>query len=240
MDTTAGTRQTAEIAFSPSRAQWRDPLPAFAVACIVVLLGAMIVGWRLLPEHITGLYSITDGNFARWNYEYAFKWGHWGELAIFNPLAGLGTQFWTNTPWLNPGALVLQLPLPTQARITLSYLIHLLLIAGSFYVLARVVGLSRVAAWFGILVFVLMMFPPFPMFWGTVVDVSLAPFRLISMAAANLMLGAMIIAGQTGGRRTFAAAFTLAVAAMFWGVYASITISCSISRRWRGSALCCS
>jgi hypothetical protein len=222
MDTTAGARP-GDIIHSSGGARLRDPVPAFAAFCSVVLVGAMIVGWRLLPEHITGLYSITDGNFTRWNYEYAFKWGHWFELAIFNPLAGLGTQFWTNMPWLNPGALVLQLPLPTQARITLSYLTHLLLIGGSFYVLARVTRLSRLAALFGILIFVLMLFPPFPMYWGTIIDASIAPFRLISMAAANLMLSAMIIVGGAGSRRTFAGALALAVAAMFWGVYASVT-----------------
>jgi hypothetical protein len=63
-----------------------------------------------------------DGAFARWNFEYAFEWGHWFDLAIFNPFAGLGSTFWSNTPWLNPGALALQLPFFPLATVTLSYL----------------------------------------------------------------------------------------------------------------------
>jgi len=96
------------------------PLTASAVVCSIVVFVSMLVGWRLMPENIAGLFSITDGNYSRWNYEYAYTWGHWFDLSIFNPFSGLGTTFWTNTPWLNPGALVLQLPLPALARITIS------------------------------------------------------------------------------------------------------------------------
>jgi hypothetical protein len=104
-----------------------------------------------MPENIAGLFSITDGNYSRWNYEYAYAWGHWFDLSIFNPFSGLGTTFWTNTPWLNPGALVLQLPLPALARITISYLIHLSLLLSSRYCLGRVAGASRPAILFAAL-----------------------------------------------------------------------------------------
>ena len=49
-----------------------------------------------MPENIAGLFSITDGNYSRWNYEYAHAWGHWFDLSIFNPFSSFGTTFWTN------------------------------------------------------------------------------------------------------------------------------------------------
>jgi hypothetical protein len=42
-----------------------DALRVFAWACPVVIFACMIVGWRLLPEHWTGLYSATDGAYTK-------------------------------------------------------------------------------------------------------------------------------------------------------------------------------
>jgi hypothetical protein len=95
-----------------------DWLLRLAWACPVVIFVCMLIGWRLSNR----LYTDVDGAFARWNFEYAFEWGHWFDLAIFNPFAGLGSTFWSNTPWLNPGALALQLPFFPLATVTLSYL----------------------------------------------------------------------------------------------------------------------
>ena len=95
-----------------------DWLLRLAWACPIVIFVCMLIGWRLSNR----LYTDVDGAFARWNFEYAFEWGHWFDLAIFNPFAGLGSTFWSNTPWLNPGALALQLPFFTLATVTLSYL----------------------------------------------------------------------------------------------------------------------
>ena len=185
------------------------PLTASAVICSIVVFASMLVGWRLMPENIAGLFSITDGNYSRWNYEYAYTWGHWFDLSIFNPFSGLGTTFWTNTPWLNPGALVLQLPLPALARITISYLIHLLLLLSSLYCLGRVAGASRLAILFAALVFVIMFFPPFTMRWNTIVHASIAPFRLVTMAAANFIICSLIIAAHGVQRHAFVTAIAV-------------------------------
>jgi len=83
-----------------------DWLLRLAWACPIVIFVCMLIGWRLSNR----LYTDVDGAFAKWNFEYAFEWGHWFDLAIFNPFAGLGSTFWSNTPWLNPGAWALQLP----------------------------------------------------------------------------------------------------------------------------------
>lgn len=199
------------------------PLTASAVICSIVVFASMLVGWRLMPENIAGLFSITDGNYSRWNYEYAYTWGHWFDLTIFNPFSGLGTTFWTNTPWLNPGALVLQLPLPALARITISYLIHLSLLLWSLYCLGRAAGASRLAIVFAALVFVVMFFPPFTMRWNTIVHASIAPFRLVTMAAANFIICSLIIAAHGAQRHALVTAIAVGVMALFWGVYASAT-----------------
>jgi len=183
----------------------------------------MLIGWRLLPENITGLFSITDGNYTRWNYEYMYAWGHWLDLSIFNPFSGLGSTFWTNTPWLNPAALVLQLPLPAFTKIMISYSLHLLLFLLSLYCLGRVAGASRLAILFAGLVFVLMFFPPFTMFWNTIVHSSIAPFRLITMAASNFLICSMVTAAYGKQRHGFAIALAGGVAALIWGIYASAT-----------------
>jgi hypothetical protein len=204
---------------SPRRAG--GPLILYASTCSIIVFLAMLVGWRLLPEDVTGLYSITDGNYTRWNYEYVFDWGRWFHLSNFNPFSGLGSTFWTNTPWLNPGAWVLQLPFSTQTNITLSYLIHLLLFLVSLYCLGRVAGASPPAILFAGLVFILLLFPPFTKYWGTIVHVSIAPFRLLTMAAANFMMSSMVIAAHGKQRHAFAVAVAGGMAAMIWGVYAS-------------------
>ena len=79
-------------------------VPGLCVTCSIVIFVCMLIGWRLSNR----LYTDVDGAFAKWNFEYAFEWGHWFDLAIFTPFAGVGSTFWSNTPWLNPGELALQ------------------------------------------------------------------------------------------------------------------------------------
>jgi len=222
-----------EVTTLPSSRSWGDrcnalrhsvtPLTIFAAICCIIVFLSMLVGWRLLPEDVTGLYSITDGNYTRWNYEYVLDWGHWFRLSNFNPFSGLGSTFWTNTPWLNPGAWVLQLPLSIQTNITISYLMHLLLFLVSLYCLGFISGASPLAILFSGLVFVVLLSPPFTKYWGTIVHVSIAPFRLVTMAAANFMICSMVIAAHGKQRHAFAIAVAGGVTALIWGVYASAT-----------------
>ena len=107
----------------PMKSTQLDPIRFFAIASVVVVLWSMVLGWRLRPDN--WLYSAIDGTYTKWTYDYAFRWGDWFDLSIFNPFSGLGSTFWTSTPWLNPGALVLQLPFSPLTTITLSYLVQL-------------------------------------------------------------------------------------------------------------------
>jgi hypothetical protein len=203
---------------------WPDLLHVFAWACPIVIFACMIIGWRLLPENTTGLYSATDGNYTKWNYEYAFEWGNWFDLSIFNPFSGLGSTFWTNTPWLNPGAWALQLPFSPLTTITISYLVHLAAYGLTFYWLGRAAGASKLAIGYALGLLILLWLPPFASFWGTIVLYSLAPFRLINAAAANLIFLSLVIAVQSkDDRLRFAKALAVGLAGLIWGIYASAT-----------------
>ena len=158
-----------------------DFLRVFAWAGPITIFVCMIVGWKLNDR----LYADVDGPYTKWNYQYAFEWGNWFDLSIFNPFAGLGSLFWTNTPWLNPGALALQLPFSPLATVTLSYLLHL---AGlTFYCFGRAAGASKLAIVYALGLFILLWFPPYTFSW-VLMQYSLAPFRLVTGAAANLIL----------------------------------------------------
>jgi hypothetical protein len=106
-------------------------------------------------------------------------------------------MFWTNTPWLNPGAWVLQLPFSPLTAITFSYLLHLTAYASTLYWLGRAAGASKLAVVYALTLFILLWLPPFTIFWGTVMHYSLAPFRLMTGAAANLVLLSFVIAIQS-------------------------------------------
>jgi hypothetical protein len=201
-----------------------DPLRVFALACAIVIFACMLVGWRLRSDSTTWLYSSIDGNYTKWSYEYAFEWGNWFDLSIFNPFSGLGSTFWTNTPWLNPGAWALQLPLSPLNAITVSYLVHLGTYGLTLYVLGRAAGASKLAVVYALSLFVLLYFPPFTLFWFTVNHYSLAPFRLMTAAAANLVLLSFVIAIRSSiDRLWFVKALALGLGGLIWGLYSSAT-----------------
>ena len=222
-----------EVTTLPSSRSWGDrcnalrhsvtPLTIFAAICCIIVFLSMLVGWRLLPEDVTGLYSITDGNYTRWNYEYVLDWGHWFRLSNFNPFSGLGSDVLDEHPMaqsrrLGPPASALHpdqhhdfLPDASSAVLGQPVLpgIHFRCVtAGNSVLWPR----FRRAA-----------FPPFTKYWGTIVHVSIAPFRLVTMAAANFMICSMVIAAHGKQRHAFAIAVAGGVTALIWGVYASAT-----------------
>ena len=196
-----------------------DWLLRLAWACPIVIFVCMLIGWRLSNR----LYTDVDGAFAKWNFEYAFEWGHWFDLAIFNPFAGLGSTFWSNTPWLNPGAWALQLPFSPLATVTLSYLAQFAAYALTLYWLGRRAGVSRLAAVYALGLFILFNLPPFNYFWGFITPYPIAPFLLVTAAAANLILLSLIIAAEPHDRLWLAKALVARLAGLVWGIYASAT-----------------
>src|SRR4249920_335946 len=67
----------------------------------------MIVGMDRMP---TPLYVPIDGEWARWNVEATLQFGKIFDLSPYAVLAGMGSMYFPNLPWLNPGALALGLP----------------------------------------------------------------------------------------------------------------------------------
>jgi hypothetical protein len=73
-----------------------------------VLAALMIVGMNRLP---LTLYTPMDGEWAKWNVEAILHFGKVFDLSPYSMLAGMGSMYFPNLPWLNPGALALALPL---------------------------------------------------------------------------------------------------------------------------------
>src|SRR5688500_11888490 len=63
-------------------------------------------GWR---------YHESDGNWAAWTMRSSINWSKIPfEPIVANPFGGMGSLFAPNSPWMNPGALMLALPLKIE------------------------------------------------------------------------------------------------------------------------------
>ena len=78
-----------------------------------VLAVLMIVGMNRVP---IALYTPIDGDWAKWNVEAILHFGKVFDLSPYSMLAGMGSMYFPNLPWLNPGALALALPLGDQTN----------------------------------------------------------------------------------------------------------------------------
>jgi hypothetical protein len=108
-----------------------------------VLAALMIVGMGRMPF---ALYTPIDGEWAKWNVEAILHFGKIFDLSPYSMLAGMGSMYFPNLPWLNPGALTLALPLSDQTKNIVSYAIYATELAVSIVVLARVIGFSWLMA----------------------------------------------------------------------------------------------
>ena len=92
---------------------------------IIFFVVAAIGLWpSRLPGDFWGMYGNDDGIWAAWNLRGIFEWSRPFDLAPFNPLSGMGSTFLPNTPWLNPAALALALPLPREVSYLISYFVY--------------------------------------------------------------------------------------------------------------------
>ena len=89
----------------------RRALPYLLSWGLLVVL--MIVGMERMPS---ALYRPIDGEWAKWNVEAILHFGKVLDLSPYSMLAGMGSMYFPNRPWLNPGALALGLPLATRRR----------------------------------------------------------------------------------------------------------------------------
>jgi hypothetical protein len=159
-----------------------------------VLAVLMIVGMTRVPM---ALYTPIDGDWAKWNAEAILHFGKVFDLSPYSMLAGMGSMYFPNLPWLNPGALALALPLGDQARDIVSYAIYAAELAISIVVLARVVGFSWLMATAAAQLYLYLLFPPFSEVFRIYSWYSLAPYYAHLTAVLNGALALLLACGRS-------------------------------------------
>ena len=182
---------TAQNAWQPMRALGRA-LPYLTSWGVLAVL--MIVGMTRVPM---ALYTPIDGDWAKWNAEAILHFGKVFDLSPYSMLAGMGSMYFPNLPWLNPGALALALPLGDQARDIVSYAIYAAELAISIVVLARVVGFSWLTATAAAQLYLYLLFPPFSEVFRIYGWYSLAPYYAHLTAVLNGALALLLACGRS-------------------------------------------
>jgi len=118
----------------------------------------MVIGSERVPS---ALYRPVDGDWAKWNVEAILHFGKPFDLGPYSMLAGMGSMYFPNLPWLNPGALALGLPLDGQTTSIVSYGIYAAELAVSIIALARVIGFSWLMSTVAAQLYLYLLFPPF-------------------------------------------------------------------------------
>jgi hypothetical protein len=161
-----------------------------------VLAALMIVGMRRVP---LALYTPIDGEWAKWNVEAILHFGKPFDLSPYSMLAGMGSMYFPNLPWLNPGALALALPLAEPTRDVVSYAVYAAELAVSIVVLARAVGFSWLIATAAAQLYLYLLFPPFSQVFHVYDWYSLAPYYAHLTAVLNGALAALLACGRSPG-----------------------------------------
>ena len=164
---------------------------------IIFFIVAAIGLWRL-PGDFWGMYGNDDGLWAAWNVRGILEWSRPFDLAPFNPLSGMGSTFLPNTPWLNPAALALGLPVPREVGYLISYFVYFVELSLSLVLLFRVIGLAPLEAVFCAQLYVLLVFPPSNGTFVTLLWYSLAPVNAHLVAICNVLLVLVLIIGRYG------------------------------------------
>jgi hypothetical protein len=193
----------------PSRpsASWGDrvaPLTAMSARILpyalswAVLAVLMIVGMHRLPF---ALYGPIDGDWAKWNAEAILHFSKIFDLSPYNMLAGMGSMYLPNLPWLNPGALALALPLSGNAQNIASYAVYAAELAASIVLLARVIGFSWLMATAGAQLYLYLLFPPFREVLQIYPQYTAIPYYAHLTAVLNAATAVLLACGRTGGWR---------------------------------------
>jgi hypothetical protein len=157
----------------------------------------MAVGMNRVPF---ALYIPGDGEWAKWNVEAILKFGKVFDLSPYSMLAGMGSMYFPNLPWLNPGALALALPIEDSAKSIVSYAIYATELAVSIVLLARIIGFCWLTATVGAQLYLYLLFPPFSEVFLTYTgdSFSAAPHYAHLMAVLNAAMGALLMCGRSG------------------------------------------
>jgi hypothetical protein len=181
-----------------TRRNYAHALPYLLSWGVLALL--MVAGMHRLP---LALYTPIDGEWAKWNVEAILEFGKPFDLSPHSMLAGMGSMYFPNLPWLNPGALTIGLPLDEQTKNIISYAVYAAELAVSIVLLARVIGFSWLTATVGAQLFLYLLFPPFSEVFLTLTGnwFSLAPYYAHLIAVLNAAMGALLMCGRGGDWR---------------------------------------
>jgi hypothetical protein len=158
-----------------------------------VLATLMIVGMNRLP---LTLYTPMDGEWAKWNVEAILHFGKGFDLSPYSMLAGMGSMYFPNLPWLNPGALALALPLEDNAKNIVSYAVYAAELAISIILLARVLGFSWLIATAAAQLHLYLLFPPFSDVFRIYDWYSLAPYYAHLISVLNVAAALLLACGR--------------------------------------------
>jgi hypothetical protein len=112
-------------------------------------------------------------------------------------LAGMGSMYFPNFPWLNPGALALGLPLDDHTKNIVSYAVYAAEIAVSTLLLARSIGFSWLMATAAAQLYLYLLFPPFATVFQIYNWYGLAPYFAHLTAALNGATAVLLACGRT-------------------------------------------
>lgn len=174
------------------------PLKAYARALPYllswgVLAALMIVGMRRLP---LALYTPMDGEWAKWNVEAILHFGKVFDLSAYSMLAGMGSMYFPNLPWLNPGALALALPLDEGTKSVVSYAVYAAELAVSIVLLARTLGFSWLIATVAAQLHLYLLFPPFSEVFQIYNWYSIAPYYAHLLSVLNAATALLLLCGR--------------------------------------------
>ena len=182
-----------------------------------ILAALTIVGMDRVP---TPLYVPIDGEWAKWNVEATLQFGKVFDLSPYSVLAGMGSMYFPNLPWLNPGALALGLPLGDHAKTILSYMVYAAELGASIVVLARALGFSWLTATAAAQLYLYLLFPPFSEVFRIYNWYSVAPYYAHLAAVLNCALALLLACGRRGDWRA-----NLALAAGFLVAFIAALLS---------------
>lgn len=186
---------------------------------LFVFFVLFLIGWYKFPGlRVWGLYTSIDGEFAEWYAKALFTWSSPFSISNVNPFEGMGSLFFPNNIWLNPGALALSLPLEKAWTYMISYGAYLIEVSFSIYCLARALSLSRVYSILCVQVFAFFLFPPFTDFTHAISFFSGAPFNAHLMALLNFCVALFIQLGK-GSHRLNLLRISLIILLLFIAFY---------------------
>jgi hypothetical protein len=131
------------------------------------ITGAVILcGLWIVSDTLFGMYGNVDGKWGSWNARSILEWSTFLDFGPYTPLAGTGSMLLPNLPWLNPGALALSIATALEYQHLFSYLVYLIELTVSLYLLFIELEMEREYAFVAVLFYVSFFFLPFNLVSG--------------------------------------------------------------------------